>query len=102
MDQKKFEKILHSLYPNLEVTHYQLWDRFTVNENGEFVKAKGLNPIWSPLFSTLVSNYNYRGGIKSNHSLKEDSFSELYKYDQLLKEYATDMIENKRSSFIKT
>ena len=38
MDQKRFEKILHSLYPNLKVTDYQLWDRFTVNENGEFVK----------------------------------------------------------------
>ena len=38
MEQKKFEKVLNILYPNLKVTDYQLWDRFTVNENGEFVK----------------------------------------------------------------
>jgi len=36
MEQKRFEKILNSLYPNLKVTSYQLWDRFTVDDNGEF------------------------------------------------------------------
>jgi len=40
MEQKKFEKILHSLYPNLTITDYQLWDRYTVDDDGKFVKPK--------------------------------------------------------------
>jgi len=40
MEQKRFEKILNSLYPNLKVTSYQLWDRFTVDDNGEFTEAQ--------------------------------------------------------------
>ena len=40
MEQKKFEKILNSLYPNLKVISYQLWDRYTMGDDGEFVKPQ--------------------------------------------------------------
>ena len=36
MEQKKFEKILNSLYPNLEVVDYSLFDRYEVGEDGLF------------------------------------------------------------------
>ena len=36
MEQKKFEKILHSLYPDLEIMEYSLFERFEVDDNGEF------------------------------------------------------------------
>jgi hypothetical protein len=36
MEQKKFEKILNSLYPNLEVMDYTLFDRYDVGEDGLF------------------------------------------------------------------
>ncbi len=36
MEQKKFEKILHSLYPDLEIMGYSLFERFEVDDNGEF------------------------------------------------------------------
>lgn len=36
MEQKKFEKILNSLYPNLEVMDYTLFERYDVNEDGDF------------------------------------------------------------------
>jgi hypothetical protein len=38
MEQKKFEKILNILYPNLKVTNYKLFERFEVNSNGEFTE----------------------------------------------------------------
>jgi len=36
MEQKKFEKILNSLYPNLEVVDYSLFDRYDVGEDNLF------------------------------------------------------------------
>jgi hypothetical protein len=37
MEQKKFEKILHSLYPNLTITNYKLWERYEVDDDGKFI-----------------------------------------------------------------
>jgi len=36
MNQKKFEKVLHILYPDLEITEYSLFERFEVDDNGGF------------------------------------------------------------------
>jgi hypothetical protein len=38
MEQTKFEKILHSLYPNLVVMDYALFERYDVGEDGLFEK----------------------------------------------------------------
>jgi len=40
MEQKKFEKILNGLYPNLTITDYELWERYAVDDEGNFI-----NPI---------------------------------------------------------
>ena len=36
MERNKFEKILNSLYPELILMEYELYERFIVNEEGEF------------------------------------------------------------------
>lgn len=36
MEQKKFEKVLHTLYPDLKIVNYSLFERFEVDDNGEF------------------------------------------------------------------
>ena len=38
MEQKKFERILYGLFPNLKIIDYKLWERYEVDENGEFIK----------------------------------------------------------------
>jgi hypothetical protein len=42
MEQKKFEKILNILYPDIKIVSYGLWDKFTMNDDGEFTKP--INP----------------------------------------------------------
>jgi len=37
MEQKKFERILYGLFPNLKIIDYKLWERYEVDENGEFI-----------------------------------------------------------------
>ena len=36
MEQKKFEKVLHTLYSDLKIVNYSLFERFEVDDNGEF------------------------------------------------------------------
>ena len=48
MEQKRFEKILHSLYPNLEVMDYVLFERFDIGEDGLFE-----NKMSSAIFVTV-------------------------------------------------
>ena len=48
MEQKRFEKILHSLYPDLEVVDYTLFERFDIGEDGLFE-----NKMSSAIFVTV-------------------------------------------------
>jgi hypothetical protein len=36
MEQKKFEKILHTLYPDLKIVNYSLLERYDIGDDGEF------------------------------------------------------------------
>jgi hypothetical protein len=56
MEQKKFEKILNSLYPDLEVMDYTLFDRYDVGEDGKFE-----NKITSAIFVTVKGKFESIG-----------------------------------------
>ena len=56
MEQKKFEKILHSLYPDLEVMDYSLFERYDVGEDGKFE-----NKITSAIFVTVKGEFESAG-----------------------------------------
>ena len=56
MEQKKFEKILHSLYPDLEVMDYALFERYDVGEDGQFE-----NKITSAIFVTVKGEFQSTG-----------------------------------------
>ena len=56
MEQKKFEKILNSLYPNLEVVDYTLFDRYDVGEDGLFE-----NKITSAIFVVVKGEFESAG-----------------------------------------
>ena len=56
MDQKRFEKILHSLYPNLEVVDYALFERYDVGEDGLFE-----NKITSAIFVIVKGEFENAG-----------------------------------------
>ena len=56
MEQKRFEKILHSLYPDLEVMDYTLFDRYDVGEDGQFE-----NKMTSAIFVTVKGEFQSTG-----------------------------------------
>jgi hypothetical protein len=56
MVQKRFEKILHSLYPDLEVMDYTLFERFDIGEDGQFE-----NKINSAIFVTVKGKFESTG-----------------------------------------
>ena len=56
MEQKKFEKILHSLYPDLEVMDYTLFERYDVGEDGQFQ-----NKMTSAIFVTVKGEFQSTG-----------------------------------------
>jgi hypothetical protein len=56
MEQKKFEKILHSLYPDLEVMDYTLFERYDVGEDGQFE-----NKMTSAIFVTVKGEFQSTG-----------------------------------------
>ena len=56
MEQKKFEKILHSLYPDLKVMDYTLFERYDIGENGQFE-----NKMTSAIFVTVKGEFESIG-----------------------------------------
>lgn len=56
MEQKRFEKILHSLYPDLKVVDYDLFERYDVGEDGLFE-----NKITSAIFVTVKGEFESAG-----------------------------------------
>ena len=56
MEQKRFEKILHSLYPDLKVVDYALFERYDVGEDGLFE-----NKITSAIFVTVNGKFDSAG-----------------------------------------
>ena len=58
MEQKRFEKILHSLYPDLEVMDYTLFERYDVGEDGQFE-----NKMTSAIFVTVKGELQSTGDI---------------------------------------
>ena len=56
MEQKRFEKILHSLYPDLEVVDYTLFERFDIGEDGLFE-----NKMSSAIFVTVNGKFDSTG-----------------------------------------
>jgi hypothetical protein len=56
MEQKRFEKILHSLYPDLEVMDYTLFERYDVGEDGQFE-----NKMTSAIFVTVKGEFQSTG-----------------------------------------
>jgi hypothetical protein len=56
MEQKRFEKILHSLYPDLEVVDYALFERYDVGEDGLFE-----NKITSAIFVIVKGEFESAG-----------------------------------------
>ena len=56
MEQKKFEKILHSLYPDLEVMDYTLFERYDVGEDGQFE-----NKLTSAIFVSVKGKFESIG-----------------------------------------
>jgi hypothetical protein len=56
MEQKRFEKILHSLYPNLEVADYTLFERYDVGEDGKFE-----NKMTSAIFVVVKGEFKSSG-----------------------------------------
>ena len=56
MEQKKFEKILYSLYPDLEVMDYTLFERYDVGEDGQFE-----NKITSAIFVIVKGKFDSAG-----------------------------------------
>lgn len=56
MEQKRFEKILHLLYPDLEVVDYSLFERFDIGEDGLFK-----NKMTSAIFVTVKGKFENMG-----------------------------------------
>jgi hypothetical protein len=56
MEQKRFEKILHSLYPDLKVVDYALFERYDVGEDGLFE-----NKITSAIFVVVKGKFESSG-----------------------------------------
>jgi hypothetical protein len=56
MEQKKFEKILNLLYPDLEVMDYALFERYDVGEDGKFE-----NKISSAIFVVVKGKFESIG-----------------------------------------
>jgi hypothetical protein len=56
MEQKRFEKILHSLYPDLKVVDYALFERYDVGEDGLFE-----NKITSAIFVIVKGKFDSAG-----------------------------------------
>ena len=56
MEQKRFEKILHSLYPDLKVMDYTLFERYDIGENGQFE-----NKMTSAIFVTVKGEFESIG-----------------------------------------
>jgi hypothetical protein len=56
MEQKRFEKILHSLYPDLKVMDYTLFERYGIGENGQFE-----NKMTSAIFVTVKGEFESIG-----------------------------------------
>jgi hypothetical protein len=56
MEQKKFEKILNSLYPDLKVMDYALFERYDVGEDGKFE-----NKISSAIFVVVKGKFESIG-----------------------------------------
>jgi hypothetical protein len=56
MEQKRFEKILHSLYPDLKVVDYALFERYDVGEDGLFE-----NKITSAIFVVVKGKFDSAG-----------------------------------------
>jgi hypothetical protein len=56
MEQKRFEKILHSLYPDLKVMDYTLFERYDIGEDGQFE-----NKITSAIFVTVKGKFESIG-----------------------------------------
>ena len=56
MEQKKFEKVLHSLYPDLEVADYTLFERYDVGEDGKFE-----NKMTSAIFVVVKGKFEGYG-----------------------------------------
>jgi hypothetical protein len=54
MEQNKFEKILHSLYPDLKVMDYTLFERYDIGENGQFENKMNLKVLVLVLVKILV------------------------------------------------
>jgi hypothetical protein len=36
MEQKKFEKVLHTLYPDLKIVNYFLFEKYDIGDDGKF------------------------------------------------------------------
>ena len=56
MEQKRFEKILHSLYPDLKVVDYALFESYDVGEDGLFE-----NKITSAIFVIVKGKFDSAG-----------------------------------------
>jgi hypothetical protein len=56
MEQKRFEKILHSLYPDLKVMDYTLFERYDIGEDGQFE-----NKMTSAIFVTVKGKFGSIG-----------------------------------------
>ena len=56
MEQKKFEKILHLLYPDLEIVDYTLFERYDIGEDGKFD-----NKITSAIFVVVKGKFESAG-----------------------------------------
>jgi len=56
MEQKRFEKILHSLYPDLKVMDYALFERYDIGEDGLFE-----NKITSAIFVVVKGKFDSAG-----------------------------------------
>jgi hypothetical protein len=56
MEQKKFEKILNLLYPDLKVMDYALFERYDVGEDGKFE-----NKISSAIFVVVKGKFESIG-----------------------------------------
>jgi hypothetical protein len=56
MEQKRFEKILHSLYPDLKVMDYTLFERYDIGEDGQFE-----NKMTSAIFVTVKGKFESIG-----------------------------------------
>jgi len=56
MKQKKFEKILHTLYPDLKVVDYTLFERYDVGEDGGFT-----NKITPAIFVEVSGKFESAG-----------------------------------------